>query len=188
MVGATTFVPLPADTFVLSAAASSPALAIGVIGGLINATVALVERAWVVNLIDSPRFARFRDFFGTNRFVAWTERNMFLALIVGGASFLPFEPFRLVAALTSYPTIKYFLATLIGRGCRYFVLALAGSTLLEIGFLQQAIWISLALFLFGLWRSGLKLFRGSQTKTPEIESPEAEDPEAQAPGIGAPDE
>ncbi|MGI9616340.1 MAG: hypothetical protein ACR2QO_25720 [Acidimicrobiales bacterium] len=163
MVGATTFVPLPADTFVLSASASLSPAVIGVVGGLINATMVLVERVWILALIDSPAFDRMRRFFAGNRLVDLTDRNMFLALMVGAASFIPFEPFRLVAVMRDYSPVKYFLATGLARGTRYYVLASVGSALLEVGFLQQAIWITLGLFAFGLWRSAVRLIRGTRT-------------------------
>lgn len=164
MVGATTFVPLPADTFVLAVSDDNPAIVIGVVGGLINAAMVLVERFWILTLVDHPSFGRFKNFFAANRFVGWTEKNMFLALIVGAASFLPFEPFRLVAVMTNYSLPKYFLATFLARGSRYYVLAAIGTALLDVGFLSQAIWISLGLFFIGLLRSGYGLFVGTSTQ------------------------
>jgi len=162
MIGATTFVPLPADTFVLAASASLSPAVIGVVGGLINATMVLIERVWILALVDSPAFDRMRRFFAANRLVELTERNMFVALMVGAASFIPFEPFRLVAIMRNYSPLKYFLATGIARGTRYYVLASVGSALLDVGLLQQAIWITLGLFAFGLWRSAVRLVRGSR--------------------------
>ncbi|MEM8924270.1 MAG: hypothetical protein AAGD35_12280 [Actinomycetota bacterium] len=159
MVGATTFVPLPADTFVLNASARLDPLTIGLVGGGINAAMVLVERRWVIAFVDHPAFERFVAFFDTNRLVQLTQRNMFLALVFGGATFLPFEPFRLIAVLTDYPQLRYAVATFLSRGGRYYVLALAGSALLEVGFLQQAIWITLVLFAIGLWRSAVRLLR-----------------------------
>ncbi len=178
MVGATTFVPLPADTFVLQASADNPALAIGLVGGLINGVVVLIERRWILILVDYPWFDRFRSFFDANRVVAWTERNMFVSLLVGGASFIPFEPFRLIAVVRNYSPIKYFIATCLARGGRYYVLASVGAALLEVGFLQQAIWLTLGLFFFGLWRSALKLIRGA------AEQDEADQHQAEQAGTG----
>ena len=78
---------------------------------------------------------------------------------MGGATFIPFEPFRLIAVLSDYSTWRYGLATFLSRGGRYYVLALLGSALLDVGLLQQAIWITLALFAVGLWRSVARLVR-----------------------------
>ena len=180
MVGASTFVPLPADTFVLAVSDDLPAVVVGVVGGLINATMVLVERVWIVALVDTPAFDRMRKFFDTNRLVALTERNMFLALVVGGASFIPFEPFRLIAVMRNYSVIKYFIASFLARGGRYFVLASIGSALLQIGLLQQAIWLTLALFVLGLWRSAVRLIRGTRGIDDDDEPPTDEPPAEEA--------
>ena len=175
MVGATTFVPLPADTFVLAASADLSAPVVGLVGGLINATMVLVERLWILALVDSPSFDRLRRFFATNRLVELTDRNMFLALMIGGATFIPFEPFRLVAVMRRYSPVRYFVATFVGRGGRYFVLASVGSALLDVGLLQQAIWITLVLFAFGLWRSAVRLVRGTRAIDDDLgDRPEAD--------------
>lgn len=159
MTGATTFVPLPADTFVLAASEYLSPVTIGLVGGGINAVMVLVERRWLLILVDHPSFDRIVTFFDTNRVVAWTNRNLFLGLIIGGASFIPFEPFRLVAVMRGYSPIRYFVATFIARGGRYFVLAAAGDALLQIGVLRQALWVSLILFAIGLWQTGVRLLR-----------------------------
>ncbi len=159
MVGSTTFVPLPADTFVLNVSDELDPVLIGVVGGAINTAMVLVERRWLLVFVDHPSFDRFLAFFDRNRLVEWTSRNLFLGLLVGGALFIPFEPFRLVAVLKGYPVARYALATFLARGGRYYVLALAGSGLARLGFLQQALWLTLALFLFGLWRSTVRLLR-----------------------------
>lgn len=165
MLAAGTFLPFPADTFVLAAAADHPAAQVGIVGGAANTAAVLVERWWLLALVDHPAFDRIRRFFDQNRWVALTERNMFVALVVGGATFIPFEPFRLVAALRRYPVGRYAAATLLSRGCRYYVLAVAGSALFEVGLLQQAIWITLALFAFGLWRSAVRIRRQRRERT-----------------------
>ncbi len=162
MIGATTFVPLPADTFVLNASAHLAPATIGLVGGAINAAMALVERRWVQAFVDHRAFDRFVTFVGDNRLVGMLRRQMFVGLLIGGATFVPFEPFRLVAILTDYSPVRYAAATFLSRGGRYYLLALAGSALLEIGFLQQAIWITLALFAVGLWRSALRLVRSGR--------------------------
>lgn len=163
MVGATTFVPLPADSFVLDAAEDNAALVIGVLGGFINATVVLIERRWILTFVDHPAFDRFARFFENNRLVRLAERNMFFSLLVGGATFVPFEPFRLVAVMRGYSPVRYWVATFISRGGRYYVLALVGQALLEVGLLRQAIWLTLILFAIGLWRSAVRLMRADES-------------------------
>lgn len=153
----TTFVPLPADTFTLVAASHSPALAVALVGGLVNTAVVLVERHWILLLLDHPMFERVRRFFDTNRWVAFTDRSMFVTLLLAG--FLFFEPFRLLAVMRRYPPAKYAAATFISRTIRYYALASVGAALFELGYLKPLLVCSLGLFALGLAQSGLKLAR-----------------------------
>ncbi len=153
----TTFVPLPADTFTLVAAAHSPALAVALVGGVVNTAVVLVERHWILLLLDHPMFDRVRRFFDTNRWVAFTDRSMFVTLLLAG--FLFFEPFRLLAVMRHYPPVKYAAATFISRTIRYYALATVGAALFELGYLRPLLVCSLGLFALGLVRSGLQLAR-----------------------------
>jgi uncharacterized membrane protein YdjX (TVP38/TMEM64 family) len=100
-----------------------------------------------------PTFDRFVEFVGTNRYVDLAQQKMFLGLIVGSASFLPFEPFRLVAILREYSPPRYFLATAIGRGFRYYWLARLGKTFADLGSVQYLVWISMVAFAIGVFRS-----------------------------------
>ncbi|MFV0526142.1 MAG: hypothetical protein ACK5RL_16775 [Acidimicrobiales bacterium] len=159
MIGATTFVPLPADTFVLDASRVLPPVAVGLTGGVVNTVMVLIERRWLLILIKDPAFDRVVRFFDTNRWASFTSDHMFLGLLIGGASFIPFEPFRLLAVVRNYPPSRYAAATFLSRGGRYLVLALIGRKLLEIGWLTQVIWITLILFLVGMARSLVKLIR-----------------------------
>jgi len=151
----TTFVPLPADTFTLVAAAHDPALAVALVGGLVNTAVVLVERHWILLLLDHPMFDRVRRFFDTNRWVAVTDRSMFVTLLLAG--YLFFEPFRLLAVMRRYPPIKYAAATFISRTIRYFAPGTVGAVLFELGYLKPLLVCSLGLFAVGLARSGVKL-------------------------------
>ncbi|MEM7337380.1 MAG: hypothetical protein AAF467_01965 [Actinomycetota bacterium] len=166
MLGAGTFLPLPADTFVLAVSPNLHPVTVGVVGGLANTAAVLVERSWIRTLVDHPAFARFSAFFDTSRVVGWTSRNMFVALLVGAASFIPFEPFRLIAVMRDYSPWRYALATFIARGGRYYVLAALGNVLLDIGILQQAIWVAFALFLVGVWRMLVRLIRMRREPAP----------------------
>ena len=164
MVGATTFVPLPADTFVLAASREIDAWTIGLLGAGINTVMVFVERRWILILVGHPAFDRVAKFFDNNRVVALANRNMFLGLLIGGAFFIPFEPFRLVAVMRDYSLVRYGIATFLARGGRYYVLAAVGSALIELGALQEVIWLSLALFGFGLWRTGTKILKSSSAR------------------------
>lgn len=153
MGGASTFIPFPADAYVLATADDLAPLTIGVVGGAVNAAVVLVERQWVLRMARHPFFSRFAQFIGTNRWVDMAERHLFLGLLIGGFSFLPFEPFRLVAVLRGYDQARYALATFLGRGIRYYWLAQAGQVFAVYGVVEWVVWASLAFFAFGLVRS-----------------------------------
>ena len=77
------------------------------------------DRAWM------RRFAPSRE-----RVAAAIERHpstSFLALVVARATPLPDAPLKLVAAVTRYPVMHYFLAVLLGALPYYFALALVGA-------------------------------------------------------------
>ncbi len=156
MIGACTFVPLPADAYVLSASSANTALTVGIVGGAVNAAVALVEREWILRLARHPIFDRFSEFIGTNRWVDMARKHVFLGLVFGGFSFLPFEPFRLVAVLRGYGPARYAFATFLGRGFRYYWLARLGSVFAVYGIVKYVVWASLVFFAVGLFRSYLR--------------------------------
>lgn len=153
MTGATTFVPMPADAYVLVAAKSVDPWVLGVLGGLVNGLVVLVEARWVLQLSTFPVFERFRVVIGTSRYIDLVERYMFTGLLLGGLTFLPFEPFRLIAVMRRYSYPRYFIATVLGRGLRYYTLARAGSVVADLGAIQFVVWASVGVFAVGLFRS-----------------------------------
>jgi hypothetical protein len=130
---------------------------VALVGGIVNTVVVLVERHWILVLLDHPLFDRVRRFFDTNRWVAIADRSMFVTLLVAG--FLFFEPFRLLAVMRRYPPVRYAAATFLSRTIRYYALASVGAALFELGYLRPLLVCSLGLFLLGLWRSGLQLAR-----------------------------
>jgi len=178
MIAASTFVPAPADTFVLALSSSLSPVTIGVVGGLINAlVVSVVERRWVLLVLDHPFFERFSGVFGaesdeepldntdtdsqgwTHKTVNWAKRHMFAGLVVGGASVLPFEPFRLLAITSGYPPARYALATFISRGARYWAIAEFGQILSGYGWLKPVIYVTLTIFFIGVARSMIKFWK-----------------------------
>ena len=167
MLAAGTFLPLPADTFALVAAADHPAVAVGIVGGAANAAAVVVERQWVLAVIHRPSFDRVRATVGRNRLVRLTERNLFLALVVAGLTFVPFEPFRMVAVLARYPVGRYVAATALSRGLRYYLLAVAGSALADLGLLRQAVAVSLVVFVVGLGRAAGRMVAARRRGRPE---------------------
>ena len=150
---ASTFVPMPADAYVIHAAETISPAWIALLGGAINAIAVLGERLFIQRLIDFPIFDRIRNFIGTNRFVTAMEDQMFLGLIVAAASPLPFEVFRFVAVARNYSPTRYALATFIGRGARFYALAAAGGFFAAHGLVPYVVTILIVVFALGLIRS-----------------------------------
>ncbi|MFT7475853.1 MAG: membrane protein YqaA with SNARE-associated domain [Verrucomicrobiales bacterium] len=153
MTTASTFVPMPADAYVIHAAETISPIWIAILGGAINAVAVLGERLFLQRLIGFPIFDRIRNFIGTNRFVTAMEDQMFLGLIVAAASPLPFEVFRFVAVARDYSPTRYAVATFIGRGTRFYALAAAGGFFAAHGLGPYALGALIVLFALGLVRS-----------------------------------
>ncbi len=157
MVLASTFVPMPADAYVVQTAETLDPVTVAVVGGVINAFAVLGERQFILRLIDYPVFDRLTRFVGTNKYLGILDRQMFLGLALAAASPVPFEVFRFVAVTRNVNLVTYFFATLIGRGGRFYALALAGGFFAAQGILQIVVVILVVLFLIGLIRSLLSL-------------------------------
>lgn len=148
-----TFVPMPADAYVVNASKFIDPITIGLLGGAINSLAVIGERAFLDRLIDYPVFDKVRRFIGTNRFVDALEGQMFLGLVVAAASPLPFEVFRFVACARGYDRVRYGLATFIGRGGRYYVLALGTARFVDDATLPWIVGTLVAIFALGLIQS-----------------------------------
>ena len=172
MVLASTFVPMPADAYVVQTAESIDPVQIAVVGGLVNAFGVLGERQFLLRLADFELFAKVKRFFGTNRYLNVLDRYMFWGLAIAAASPLPFEVFRFVAVSRDVNVVTYFFATLIGRGGRFYVLAVAGTWFASQGLLTTVVGVLLVLFALGVARS-IYVFRTESpemvTETPEVE-------------------
>jgi len=153
-----TFVPMPADAYVVNASKFIDPVVIGLLGGGINALAVLGERAFLSRMIGFPIFDKITRFIGSSRFIDALERQMFIGLIVAAASPLPFEVFRLVACARRYDVVKYVLATFLGRGARYYVLALGTSRFVDDATLPWIVGSLVAFFLIGLLQS-IRRFR-----------------------------
>ena len=167
---ASTFVPMPADAYVVNAARNIDPVTIGLLGGAINAVAVLGERMFFDRLRGYPAFDRLLRFIGTNRFVDAVEKQMFIGLVVAAASPLPFEVFRVVACARNYSRWRYALATFIGRGSRYYALAL-GSTWFEgLGLVPWIVGLLVLFFVVGLVQSIRRFRQTGDQEQAEVES------------------
>lgn len=150
---ASTFVPMPADAYVIAASLNLSALTIGLVGGGVSAVAVLGERAFLGRLMDFPVFEKVRRMVGTNKYIGALEDHMFFGLIVAAATPIPFEVFRFVACVRKYDWFRYALATFIGRGARFYALAKFGGLLAQNDLLPWVVAILIGFFLVGLVKS-----------------------------------
>ena len=126
---ATSFVPLPDFPVILHLAGlgTYPAWLIALIGGLGTCAAGLIDYiivAEVRKLKSVDRFLQHRHYQTMERFF---NKIAFLSLVVSGfLVFIPFDPFKLLAATARYNKYKYVLAIFIGRAPRYYLIALLG--------------------------------------------------------------
>lgn len=156
-----TFLPMPADAYVVNVSQYLSPVTVGLLGGAINAVAVLGERLFLQRLIDYPIFDRMTRFVGTNRFVDMFEKYMFVGLVVAAASPLPFEVFRFVVCAREYSWRRYAVATFIGRGGRYYVLAAAGGLLASRDLLAKVVAVLVVLFVIGVAQSVIRFRRMS---------------------------
>ena len=136
---ASTFVPMPADAYVVSTAETIDPVTVAVVGGLVNALAVLGERRFILCLIDYPVFERVKNLVGSNRYLGILDNHMFFGLAIAAASPIPFELFRFVAVTRNVNVVTYFVATFVGRGGRFYVYAIAGGWFAAQGILQPVV-------------------------------------------------
>jgi len=153
MLPACTFLPFPADTYVLYASQFYSPLYIGILGGLINAVSVIWEKYFFRMVIRQKQFDKFVMFFNEFKYGRILSQNLFVLILVSAFSFIPFEPFRLIAITHNYDDKRYFIATFLGRGFRYFILASISRQFIKHDIIMFAITISAFVFIYGTFRS-----------------------------------
>ena len=151
MLPSSTFLPFPADTYVLYSSKFFTPINIGILGGLINAVAVIWEKYFIRMVIKNKKFEKFVVFFNELKFTKLASKNLFVVLFVSAFSFIPFEPFRLIAITHNYENKRYFTATFLGRGFRYFLLAYFGKQLIQHDWLMYALLLSLLIFFYGVY-------------------------------------
>jgi len=126
---ATSFVPIPDFPVILNLAGSGahPAWLIALVGGLGTCVAGLIDY-WVVTqfrrlksierLLEHRRYRIAEHYF---------RKVAFLSIVASGfLVFIPFDPFKLLAATARYDKYKYVAAIFIGRAPRYYLTAVLG--------------------------------------------------------------
>ncbi len=80
-------------------------------------------------VVDLKSFKKIREGRAVRKTVALFNRAPFLALLIAGATPVPFYPFRFLVVFGHYPLRKYLLAVFLSRTPRFFLLALFGEFL-----------------------------------------------------------
>ena len=156
MLLAGTFLPMPADTYVLFISGDIDPIVIGVVGGIVNAVAIIFEKYWLKDVMKFGALEKFSVFFSNSKFTKYMNKGMFLSLLISGFSFFPHEPFRLVAVVKNYNDFKYFMATFLGRGFRYYLLAIFGDEIRKYDMLGLVLFLSLLGFFWGVFKMARK--------------------------------
>ncbi len=154
MMLAGTFLPLPADTYIIHLTPYLGVVYIALIGGAFNTIAVLFEKYFVSHLLLSERGEKIKKIFNESKLSLYFTKYPALTLFVTAFSFLPYEPFRFLAITNNYSNVKYSIATFFGRGIRYWVLAVFGNFMAGYGWLAWIIAISLILYFISLFKSG----------------------------------
>lgn len=152
MLFAGTFLPFPADTYILHLPLYFTPLFIAIIGGLVNTIAVLFERYFALVLLKTKKGSKIKKTFNESKFSRYSNRYPFVTLFIAAFSFIPFEPFRFWAITNKYDLKKYAMATFFGRGIRYYVLALIGNIFAKFDLLTYVLILSFTVYLIGLFK------------------------------------
>ncbi|MFN3594743.1 MAG: YqaA family protein [Thiobacillaceae bacterium] len=122
------FFPVPPDVMLAPMALARPQQAwrlalittlASVAGGLAGYAIGHFAFEWVAPWIE----ARPRYWQAYQQAVAWFERYGFWAVFVAGFSPIPYKVFTIAAGVLSMALLPFALASLIGRGARFYLVA-----------------------------------------------------------------
>jgi hypothetical protein len=105
-------------------------------------------------------------------------KSPFGILFMSALTFVPFEPFRFLAITNGYNIVKYSLATLLGRGLRYYAILAFGAFLAQLAWLDWlsgALAISLAIYFLPLIIKIISAIRNRSNPDLVITRPGAEE-------------
>ncbi|MAG36513.1 MAG: hypothetical protein CL878_09770 [Dehalococcoidia bacterium] len=156
MLVAGTCLPLPADTYVLHLPLYLTPAFIAVWGGAANTLAVCFERYILAHLLARGWGSHVAAIVQDSHLTRWFGRYPFWILSIGAFSVLPFEPFRFLAVATPYDVKRYALATFLGRGTRYYGLAVFGEWLSGWGWLTPVIMLGLVVYFLGVLGQGLR--------------------------------
>lgn len=146
-----TFLPFPADTYVLHLTLFYSPLFIALVAGFVNSYAVIFERYFVLGLLKNNKGKLIENFFNKSGLSKFFVKYPFLILFISAFSFIPFEAFRILAITNKYNQLKYFVATFLGRGIRYYLLAIVGTFFIKLNILNLIIIVTLLAYFLGLF-------------------------------------
>lgn len=121
------FFPIPPDVMLAPMSLANPYKAMrfaaittvaSVLGGVFGYLIGLYLFEWVSPWLQTSRYMpAFQTAF------AWFEQYGFWAVLVAGFSPIPYKVFTIAAGVLSMTFLPFVLASLIGRGARFFLVA-----------------------------------------------------------------
>lgn len=147
MTVATSFIPLPDFPLILHLAALGvhPAWLVALVGGLGTCAAGLIDYIAVTELRKLERVEKLLQHRYYASMEGYFKRIAFLSIVLSGfLVFIPFDPFKLLAATTRYNKYKYVAAVFIGRAPRYYLTAWLGEV---VSFKPGELIIAFAVFL-----------------------------------------
>lgn len=122
------FFPIPPDVMLIPMCLAQPSRAIrlamlttiaSVLGGMLGYAIGMFALEWVTPLIEEGgRYAH-----AYSRASEWFDNWGFWAVLVAGFSPIPYKVFTIAAGTLGMPFLPFILASIVGRGGRFFLVA-----------------------------------------------------------------
>lgn len=122
------FFPIPPDVMLAPMSLAQPKRALwfatlttltSVAGGILGYAIGLFAFELVSPLLESGRYGE-----GFERAKSWFDEWGFLAVLAAGFSPIPYKVFTITAGVLSMAFLPFVLASFIGRGARFYLVAL----------------------------------------------------------------
>lgn len=121
------FFPIPPDVMLAPMSMAQPKRALGfatlttltsVLGGLLGYLIGMFSFELVAPLLQEGRYAE-----GFERAKVWFDQWGFLAVLVAGFSPIPYKVFTITAGVLAMALLPFVLASFVGRGARFYLVA-----------------------------------------------------------------
>ena len=121
------FVYLPNEPGVLFAAAIYSPWVVAVVGGIATMIACIIDYAVIKKVFELRPVAPVKQTTIYKKAVRYFYWQPWATIAILAVTPFPFYPIRVLAPSSNYPLWRYTSATVIGRMCRYYLLAIGGS-------------------------------------------------------------